>query len=45
VRIALRHPYPFIVLALLILILGVITPLRTATDIFPNIDIPVVGVV
>lgn len=45
VRIALHRPYTFIVLALLILILGVITLLRTATDIFPNINIPVVGVV
>ncbi|MHB8303059.1 MAG: efflux RND transporter permease subunit [Acidobacteriaceae bacterium] len=45
VRLALRRPYTFVVLALLILILGVTTILRTPTDIFPNINIPVVSVV
>src|SRR3978361_1400370 len=45
VKLALRRPYPFIVLALLILIFGVTSALRTPTDIFPNIDIPVVSVV
>jgi len=44
VRLALRRPYTFVVLALLLLILGPIVILRTPTDIFPNIDIPVVSV-
>lgn len=45
VRLALRRPYTFVVLSILLLILGPITILRTPTDIFPNIDIPVVSVV
>ena len=45
VRLALRRPLTFVVLAILILILGVFTILRTPTDIFPNINIPVVSVV
>jgi multidrug efflux pump subunit AcrB len=44
VRLALRRPYTFVVLALLLLILGPIVILRTPTDIFPNINIPVVSV-
>jgi multidrug efflux pump subunit AcrB len=44
VRIALSRPYTFVVLALLILIIGPLAALRTPTDIFPNIDIPVIGV-
>ena len=44
VKIALDRPYTFIVLALLILILSPIVILRTPTDIFPNIDIPVIAV-
>ena len=44
VRLALNRPYTFFVLALLILILGPITILSTPTDIFPNIDIPVIAV-
>jgi multidrug efflux pump subunit AcrB len=44
VRLALRRPYTFIVVALAILILGPLVILRTPTDIFPNIDIPVVSV-
>ena len=43
VRVALDRPYTFIVLALLILILSPVMILRTPTDIFPNIDIPVVA--
>jgi multidrug efflux pump subunit AcrB len=43
VRIALDRPYTFIVLALLILILSPVLILRTPTDIFPNINIPVVA--
>src|SRR5476651_2174789 len=45
VRIALRRPYTFVVLALLILMVGPLTIARTPTDIFPNIDIPVVTVI
>ncbi|MGD0292260.1 MAG: efflux RND transporter permease subunit [Terracidiphilus sp.] len=45
VRLALRRPYTFVVFALLILILGVFSILTMPTDIFPNIDIPVVTVV
>jgi CzcA family heavy metal efflux pump len=45
VRLALRRPYTFAVLALVLLILGPLTALRTPTDIFPNIDIPVVAMV
>ena len=43
VRIALARPYTFVVLALLILILAPIVILRTPTDIFPDIDIPVIA--
>ncbi|MET1026072.1 MAG: efflux RND transporter permease subunit [Dongiaceae bacterium] len=45
VNVALRRPYTFIVLALLVLILGPLTVLRTPTDIFPNIGIPVISVI
>jgi multidrug efflux pump subunit AcrB len=45
VRIALRRPYTFVVMSLLIVILGVLTIARMPTDIFPDIDIPVVSVV
>ncbi|WP_341918674.1 efflux RND transporter permease subunit [Hydrocarboniphaga effusa] len=45
VRIALSRPYTFIVLALLILIGGPLAYLRTPTDIFPEIRIPVISVV
>jgi CzcA family heavy metal efflux pump len=44
VRIALSRPYTFVVLALLILILSPLVILRTPTDIFPNINIPVIAV-
>src|SRR6266852_2603097 len=45
VRIALSRPYSFVVLALLLLIIGPLAALRTPTDIFPDIRIPVIGVV
>jgi multidrug efflux pump subunit AcrB len=45
VRLALRRPYTFIVMALLILLFGTASALRTPTDIFPNINIPVISVV
>jgi multidrug efflux pump subunit AcrB len=45
VRLALARPYTFVVMALLILIGGVLTIQRMAVDIFPDIPIPVVGIV
>jgi multidrug efflux pump subunit AcrB len=44
VRVALQRPYTFVVLALLILLVSPVIILRTPTDIFPNIDIPVIAV-
>jgi CzcA family heavy metal efflux pump len=44
VQLALRRPYTFVVASILILILGVVSIVRTPVDIFPNIDIPVVSV-
>src|SRR6202522_4551437 len=44
VRVALDRPYTFIVLAVLILVLSPIMIFRTPTDIFPNINIPVISV-
>jgi multidrug efflux pump subunit AcrB len=44
VKLALTRPYTFIVLAILILIGAPVVILRTPTDIFPNIDIPVISV-
>ncbi len=45
VRIALSRPYTFVVLALLLVLIGPLAALRTPTDIFPDIRIPVIGVV
>jgi multidrug efflux pump subunit AcrB len=45
VRLALRRPYTFAVLALLLLIIGPLSILQTPVDIFPNIDIPVVSII
>jgi multidrug efflux pump subunit AcrB len=45
VQIALRRPYTFVVLSFLIAIFGGLAAVRTPTDIFPNINIPVVSVV
>src|SRR6478609_8605558 len=45
VRVALQRPYTFIVMSMLIVIMGVFTILRMSTDIFPDIDIPVISVV
>ena len=45
VRIALRRPYTFVVMSMLIVILGVLSILRMPTDIFPDIDIPVISVI
>ena len=44
VRVALERPYSFVVLAILIVLLGPITTLKTPTDIFPEIRVPVIGV-
>jgi len=44
VRVALNRPYTFVVLALLILLASPVIILRTPTDIFPSIDIPVIAV-
>jgi multidrug efflux pump subunit AcrB len=45
VKLALRRPYTFVVAALLIVLLSVGVLRRTPTDIFPNVDIPVISVV
>src|ERR1700676_1856755 len=45
VKLALSRPYTFIVVGLLVLIIGPLSILRTPTDIFPNIDIPVLSIV
>ena len=45
VRLALRRPYTLVVLAMLILLLGIVEILRTPTDIYPEINIPVVAAV
>jgi len=45
VQLALRRPYTFVVMAMLMAILGVVTITRMPTDIFPEIDIPVIAVV
>src|SRR6202140_570323 len=45
VRLALQRPYTFVVLAILILIMGALAIVRTPTDIFPNINIPVVSII
>jgi multidrug efflux pump subunit AcrB len=43
VNIALKRPYTFIVMALLILLVSPLVIMRTPTDIFPNVDIPVIA--
>ena len=45
VRLALRRPYTFVVASMLVLILGVVSILNMPTDIFPEIDIPVISVI
>src|ERR1700733_6182523 len=45
VRLALARPYTFVVMAILIMIFGTLSAIRTPTDIFPNIGIPVISVV
>src|ERR1700736_6413982 len=45
VRLALKKPYTIVVLAIMIFLLGTLAIVRTPTDIFPNIDIPVVSII
>jgi multidrug efflux pump subunit AcrB len=45
VRLALLRPYTFVVMSILILIMGGLAIVRTPTDIFPTIDIPVVSII
>jgi len=45
VQLALRRPYTFVVMSILILVTGGVAILRTPTDIFPNINIPVVSII
>ena len=45
VQLALKRPYTFVVMAILILVMGVVSIFRTPTDIFPNINIPVVSII
>src|SRR3984885_10321114 len=45
VRLALARPYTFVVMAILIALFGVRSALDTPTDIFPNINIPVISVI
>src|SRR5258705_12201937 len=45
VRLALRRPYTFVVVALLIAVLGIVSIVTMQTDIFPSINIPVVSVI
>ena len=45
VQLALRRPYTFIVGAMLVVIFGILALVRTPTDIFPEIDIPVISVI
>src|SRR6201996_3863445 len=45
VKLGLRRPYTFVVLAIMILLIGPLSALRTPTDIFPDIKIPVIAVV
>jgi multidrug efflux pump subunit AcrB len=45
VRLALRRPYTFVVMAILIVVMGLLSILRTPTDIFPNINIPVISII
>ena len=45
VKLALRRPYTFVVMSILIVVMGAVAIFRTPTDIFPNINIPVVSVI
>ena len=45
VKLALQRPYTFVVMSILILVMGVLAIFRTPTDIFPNINIPVISII
>ncbi len=45
VRLALRRPYTFVVMSVLIVVMGILAIVRTPKDIFPDIDIPVISVI
>jgi multidrug efflux pump subunit AcrB len=45
VGLALRRPFTFVIIALLIVLIGAVTIVRTPTDIFPDVNIPVVSIV
>ena len=45
VRLALRRPYTFVVMAMAIVLMGLVAIFRMPTDIFPEVDIPVISVV
>src|SRR4030088_1257922 len=45
VKLALKRPYTFVVMSILIVIMGTLSIFRTPTDIFPNINIPVVSII
>jgi multidrug efflux pump subunit AcrB len=45
VQLALRRPYTFVVMAILIVVIGVVAIAQTPTDIFPNINVPVVSII
>ena len=45
VKLALNRPYTFVVVAVLILLLGIYSVATTPTDIFPQIDIPVISII
>jgi multidrug efflux pump subunit AcrB len=45
VRVALQRPYTFVVMSLLIIVVGVLSIVKMPTDIFPNVDIPVISVI
>src|SRR5881409_2110569 len=45
VKLALRRPYTFVVMSILILVMGDLAIFRTPTDIFPNINIPVISII
>src|ERR1700680_3562507 len=45
VKLALRQPYTFVVMSILLLVMGVLAIFRTPTEIFPNINIPVISVI
>src|SRR6202012_1642447 len=45
VRLALRRPYTFVVMAFAILLLGIVSISRMAADVFPNINIPVISAI